>query len=68
MRHLREVLRLKFAGGVPTREITCRIGIAPSAIRTTIRRFQAAGLTCPLPDDMAALEARLYRNPHVIQF
>ena len=62
MRHVREVLRLKFVGGVPTREIARRIGVAASTIRTTLRRFQAAGLSWPLPEDMtdAALEARLF--------
>jgi transposase-like protein len=62
MRHVREVLRLKFVGGVPTREIARRIGIAPSTVRTTIRRFQAAGLSWPLAEDItdAALEARLF--------
>jgi transposase len=62
MRHVREALRLKFLGGVPTREIARRIGVAPSTVRTTIRRFQAAGLSWPLPDDMtdAALEVRLF--------
>jgi transposase len=62
MRHAREVLRLKFVGGVPTREIARRIGIAPSTVRTTIRRFQAAGLNWPLPDNItdAVLEARLF--------
>ena len=39
MRHVREVLRLKFVGGVPTREIARRIGVAASTVRTTIRRF-----------------------------
>jgi hypothetical protein len=33
MRQVREVLRLKFVGGVPTREIARRIGIAPSTLR-----------------------------------
>src|SRR5919198_4911788 len=62
MRQVREVLRLKFVGGVPTREIARRIGVAPSTVRTTIRRFQAAALSWPLPDEMtdAALEARLF--------
>ena len=62
MRHVREVLRLKFVGGVPTREIARRIGVAPSTVRTTIGRFQAAGLSWPLPGEMtdAALEARLF--------
>jgi transposase len=62
MRHVREVLRLKFVGGVATREIARRIGVAASTVRVTIRRFQAAGLSWPLPGDMtdAALEARLF--------
>jgi transposase len=62
MRQAREVLRLKFVGGVPTREIARRIGIAPSTVRTTIRRFQAAGLSWPLADEItdAALEAKLF--------
>jgi transposase-like protein len=62
MRQVREVLRLKFVGGVPTREIARRIGIAPSTVRTTIRRFQAAGLSWPLSEEItdAALEAKLF--------
>jgi DNA-binding NarL/FixJ family response regulator len=35
MRRAREVLRLKFVGGVPTREIARRIGVARSTVRTT---------------------------------
>src|ERR1700741_3173870 len=63
MRHVRAVMRLHSAG-VPTREIARRVGSAPSTVRLTIRRFEAAGLTCPLPDDMtdAALEARLFAS------
>ena len=63
MRQVREVLRLKFAG-VPTREIARRVGVAASTARATIDRFQAAGLSWPLPAAMteAALEARLYAN------
>ena len=52
MRRVREVLRLKFVGGVPTREIARRIGVAPSTVRAIIRRFQAAGLSWPLPDEL----------------
>jgi transposase len=61
MRHVRDVMRLKSAG-VPTREIARRVGAAPSTVRLTIRRFETAGLTWPLPDDMtdAVLEARLF--------
>ncbi len=62
MRHVREVLRLKFVGGVPTREIARRIGVAASTVRATIKRFQAAGLSWPLPEELtdAALEAALF--------
>jgi transposase len=69
MRHVREVLRLKFVGGVPTREIARRIGVAPSTVRTTIRRFQAAGLSWPLPEELtdAALEARLFADTGIKQ-
>jgi len=64
MRHVREVLRLKFVGHVPTREIARRIGVAASTVRTTLERFHASGLSWPLPEEMtdAMLEARLFAN------
>ena len=43
MRQVREILRLKFVGGVPSREIARRVGVAASTVRVTIKRFQAAG-------------------------
>ena len=63
MRHVRDVIRLKSAG-MPTREIARRMGTAPSTVRLTIHRFEAAGLTWPLPDDItdAVLEARLFAS------
>jgi hypothetical protein len=63
MRQVREVLRLKFSG-VPIREIARRIGVAASTVRTTIKRFQAAGLSWPLPEEMtdAVLEAKLFAD------
>src|SRR5436309_7752036 len=63
MRQVREVVRLKFVGGVPTREIARRIGVAPSTVRETIKRFQA-GLSWPPPEEMtdAALEAKLFAD------
>ncbi len=62
MRQVREVLRLKFVGGVPNREIARRVGVAASTVRATIKRFQTAGLVWPLREEMtdAALEARLF--------
>jgi transposase-like protein len=46
MRQVREVLRLKFVGGVATREIARRIGVAASTVRATLKRFRAAGDLC----------------------
>ena len=62
MRQVREVLRLKFVGGVPIREIARRIGVAASTVRVTLKRFQTAGLSWPLPEELtdAALEAALF--------
>jgi transposase len=62
MRRVREVLRLRFVGGVPIREIARRIGVAASTVCLTLDRFQAVGLSWPLPEEMtdAALEARLF--------
>jgi hypothetical protein len=67
VRQVREVLRLKFVGGVPVRKITRQIGVAASTGRATIRRFQAAGLSWPLPEEMtdAALEAKLFEVTYV---
>ena len=63
MRHVRDVIRLKLAG-MATREIARRVGAAPSTVRLTIHRLEAAGLTWPLPDDItdAVLEARLFAS------
>jgi transposase len=64
MREVREVLRLKFVGGVPTREIARRLGVAASTVRATLKRFAGADLSWPLPEEMtdAVLEARLFAN------
>jgi transposase len=63
MRHVREVLRLGFAG-ISKHEVARRTGLAPSTVRETLKRFEAAGLTWPLPEGVADgdLEARLYKN------
>ena len=63
MRHVRDVIRLKSAG-MASREIARRVGAAPSTVRATIRRFEAAGLSWPLGEDVtdAELEARLFAS------
>ena len=35
MRQVREILRLKLVGGIPTREIARRVGVVASTVRTT---------------------------------
>jgi IS30 family transposase len=63
MRDVREILGLTDAG-VSQREIARRLGVVPSTVRETLRRFAAAGLTWPLGAEVtdAVLEARLYAN------
>jgi Winged helix-turn-helix DNA-binding len=60
-------MRLK-AAGMPSREIARRVGAAPSRVRATIRRFEAAGLSWPLGDDVtdAELEACLFASAGAI--
>ena len=64
MRQAREIICLKFSAGLKTREIARRLGLAPSTVRETLRRFESAGLSWPFPDGMrdTDLEAALYGN------
>ena len=64
MRQAREIIRLKFSASLSTREIARRLGLAPSTVRATLKRFESAGLVWPLPDGMSDvdLEAALYGN------
>jgi hypothetical protein len=59
MRHVRDVMRLR-AAGLSIREIGRRVGAVPSTVRLTIPRFEAAGPSWPLADDItdAVLEER----------
>jgi transposase len=63
MRLVRDCLRLK-SGGVSTREIARRIGVAPSTVRLTLCRCEAVGLVWPLDAALTdtALEQRLFAN------
>src|SRR5262245_3592219 len=62
MRHVREIVRLRFGSGMAGREIARRLGIAPSTVRETLKRFAATGLSSPLSEAMTEeeLEAQLY--------
>src|SRR3981189_892654 len=64
MRQAREIIRLKFSAGLPTREIARRLRVAASTVRGTLRRFEGVGLSWPLPVGMSDgdLEAALYAN------
>lgn len=65
MRTLRDVLRLKYAAGLPQRAIAQACGVGLGTVTAYLQRAAAAGLTWPLPDDLddGALEARLFRRP-----
>jgi transposase len=65
MRKLRDVLRLKYDGGLPQRAIAQACGLGLGTVTTYLQRATAAGLSWPLPDDVddGALEARLFRRP-----
>jgi len=62
MRRVREILRLVRDAGVPVRAVARQLGVAPSTVRETLRRFEASGVEWPLPSELTdgALEARLY--------
>lgn len=44
MRQAREIIRLKFAAAVTTREIARRLRVAPPTVRETLNGVESAGL------------------------
>lgn len=64
VRKTKEILRLKFEGGLGNHKIGRALSVSASTVWDTVARFQATGLTWPLPPEMgeAGLEARLYRR------
>ncbi len=62
MRKIRELLRLKSAGGMSDRALAQRIGVARSTMTDYLERLAAAGLSWPLPDEItdAILEQLLF--------
>src|SRR5262245_43371707 len=65
MRHVTEVLRLKWSQGLSDRKIAQSLGISRPTVAEYVRRAQAASLSWPLPAtlDETALE-RLLFPPH----
>jgi len=62
MRQVREVLRLKWAGGLSDRKIAHSLSVSRPTVAEYVRRAQAVGLSWPLPAtlDEAALERLLF--------
>ena len=62
MRQIREVLRLKWAGGLSDRKIAQSLSVSRPTVAEYVRRAQGTGLSWPLPEtlDDAALERLLF--------
>ena len=67
MRHVREILRLSLDCGLSTRVVGERVGVGPTTVRDTLRRFRRSGLTWPVQPETTDtdLESRLYGVPGV---
>src|SRR6516165_4293700 len=68
MRHIREVLRLRFASELPQRGIAKSLGLSPGAVSGYLSRARAAGVSWPLPADLddEQLESLLFPPPPTI--
>ena len=66
MRQIREILRLRWAGGLPQRAVARACGVGLGTVFEYCRRATQAGLSWPLPDDLddGQLEARLFQRVH----
>ena len=62
MRQIREILRLKYEGGLGHRAISRSCGVGLGTVSEYVGRVRRAGLVWPLPADLddTALEARLF--------
>ena len=65
MRHIRELLRLKFENGLSGRLIAASLGLSKGAVHDYLGRLAAAGLSWPLPEYLSdtELERRLFPGP-----
>ena len=62
MRHILEVLRLKYQHQLTVREIARSSGLPVSTVGDYVQRFQAAGLTWPLPEGFGGSGAAARRG------
>lgn len=69
MRVIREILRIRFEFGSSHREIGRAVNKSPSTVGLCLSKFETAGLSWPLPDDLSdeELERRLYPAPPVVE-
>jgi len=66
MRQIREILRLRWGGGLPQRAVARACGVGLGTVFEYCRRAAQAGLRWPLPEDLddTQLEARLFQRVH----
>ena len=62
MRHIKEVLRLKWGQGLSQRQIARSLGISRPAVAAYLQRAEHAGLSWPVPEalDDPTIEQRLF--------
>jgi transposase len=63
MRHVRDVLRLRFAEGLSLRQVARSLSMAPTTVADYVARATNAGLSWPLPEELGdddALERQLF--------
>ena len=62
MRRIRDLLRLTFENGLSNRQVAASLGLSKGAVGMYLRRARTAGVTWPLPDELAdtALERLLF--------
>ena len=62
MRKIREILRLRWGQGLPSRAVAQSVRCSPSTVSDCVGRAQIAGLSWPLPEELddEQLETRLY--------
>ena len=62
MRHVRDVLRLQWAGGLSDRKIAHSLRVSRPTVAASVRRAPAVGVSWPLPEALeeAALERLLF--------
>ena len=67
MRRIREVLRLKYEGGLSHRAIAVASGVGLGTVSEYVDRARRAGLSWPLPADLddTVLDARLFPAPAI---